>query len=138
MPLSGDDNTQARRGQRPAESDDALHHGGRRGRARGWPVSADVAGAAGGERVADPQAHGRADRQGGDVAGGEPAGVAGLDLVTGRAAAQRAGVEADRERLADQPGPRVGDDVAGVTSRFWVQTPREGRLSYQLRYGPSL
>jgi hypothetical protein len=71
-------------------------------------------GAAGGERVADPQPHGRADRQGGDVAGGEPPGVAGLDLVPGGAAAQRAGVEADRERLADQPVARVGDDVAGV------------------------
>src|SRR5436305_10475252 len=29
MPLSPDDNTRARRSQRPAESDDALHHGGR-------------------------------------------------------------------------------------------------------------
>ena len=33
-----------------------------------------------------------ADRQGGDVAGGEPSGVAGLDLVAARAAAQRAGM----------------------------------------------
>jgi hypothetical protein len=33
--------------------------------ARNSVMSADVAGAAGGERVADPQAHGRADRQGG-------------------------------------------------------------------------
>jgi len=78
-------------------------------------MSADVAGVAGGERVADPQAHGRADRQGGDVAGGEPSGVAGLHLVTARAAAQRAGMEAHHERLAHQPGTRVGDDVAGVS-----------------------
>jgi len=41
-------------------------------------MSADVAGAAGGECVVDPQAHGRADRQGGDVAGGEPSGVASV------------------------------------------------------------
>jgi len=77
-------------------------------------MSADVAGAAGGERVADPQAHGRADRQGGDVAAGEPPGVTGLDLVTARAAAQRASTEAHRERLPHQPGMRVGDDVSGV------------------------
>jgi hypothetical protein len=44
--------------------------GGRRGPARGWPVSADVAGAAGGQRVADPQPHGRADRQGFPLAAG--------------------------------------------------------------------
>ena len=78
-------------------------------------MSADPAGVAGGERVVDPQAHGRADRQGGDVAGGEPSGVAGLHLVTARAAAQRAGMEAHHERLAHQPGTRVGDDVAGVS-----------------------
>ena len=66
-----------------------LYHGGRAAggaAARaGWPMSADVAGAAGGERVADPQPHGRADRQGGEVAGREPAGVAGLHLVADRA-----------------------------------------------------
>ena len=64
--------------------------------------------------MGDPHAHGRADGQGGDVAEGEPPGVAGLGLVTAWAAAQRAGMEAHRERLAHQPGPRVGDDVAGV------------------------
>src|SRR6185437_6369541 len=58
--------------------------------------------------------HGRVDRQGGHVADGEPPGVAGLDLVTARAAAQRAGMEADRERLAHQPGTWVGNDVTGV------------------------
>jgi hypothetical protein len=62
--------------------------------------------------VADPQALGGGDRQGGDVADGEPPGVTGLDLVTARAAAQRAGMEAHRERLAtilaqetDRPAP---------------------------------
>jgi hypothetical protein len=76
--------------------------------ARNSLMSADVAAAAGGERVADPQAHGRADRQGGDVADTEPPDVAGLDLVTARAAAQRAGVEAYRARLAHQSVARVG------------------------------
>src|SRR5207237_3465106 len=77
-------------------------------------MSADVAGAAEGERMAVRQPHGRPDRLGADVADGEPPGVAGLHLVTARAAAQRAGMEAHRERLAHQPGTRVGDDVAGV------------------------
>ena len=45
------------------------------------PMSADVASLAGAERVVDPSAHGRLDRQGGDVTDGEPSGLAGLDLI---------------------------------------------------------
>ena len=113
-------------------------------------MSADVAFPAGGQRVADPQAHGRADRQGGDLAGAEPPGVAGLDLVTAGAAAQRAGVEAHRERvgaenpvtlcdvgtLADQaaePVPPENPDVCAWSR--WVLTPG-GRALLQRPVGP--